>query len=492
MTALSLLFLLACSGGTDDDTGTTDGGTSDGGTADGGTTDGGTGDGGGTWTVTDAYDFESAFQPGVSSVAYDGQIMRHLLIDDLKSHLDGITARIDAGSFFPAEGDVKAELLFYFEFDSDTSGMVAPLESTDPAPLQTTYLEVSSGKDLKGKLAGNDSVTDHKDWSTQFVGWPQSGVTSPESLVLAWIDQIDAAAVARANGDIPLDPTGAPIGSIALTADGLDLAQLLEKFLRGGIAFSQGTDDYLDDDVKGKGLLSDHTVADGDNPWTPLEHQWDEGFGYFGAARTYGGWSDDLIADPGYADIDSDGAIDLLTELCWGHSANAAKRDLGASDSAPLDLTAQAWSGFYEGRALLSSTAGTALTEAQMDELKGYRNQAEQAWELAIATTVVHYINDTLRDMGAIGTDDYSYADHAKHWSEAKGFALALQFNPRSPLSDADFTLLHELLGTAPVLSGESALDAYANDLRSARSLLGAAYDIDASNLGDDDGNNGL
>jgi len=496
LTTFALLFLLACTGDKDTgsdtsgDGGTSDGGTSDGGTSDGGTSDGGGGDGGAT--TADAYAFESAFQPGVSSVSNDGQIMRHLLIDDLSTHLGGITARIDAGTFFPVAGDVKSELLFYFEFDSSTSGLVAPLKSTDPAPAQATYDEVSTGKNLKDKLAGNDSSTDHKDWSSEFVGWSDPGVSSPESLVLAWIDMIDAAAVDRANGNIPLDPTGAPLSAIYLTADGQDLNQLLNKFLRGGVAFSQGTDDYLDDDVDGKGLLADHSAADGDEAWTPLEHQWDEGFGYFGAARTYGSWSDELIADTAYEDVNGDGKIDLLSEVSWGHSTNAAKRDRGASKTAPMDLTAQAWDGFYLGRALLSSTAGTALTTAQLDELKGYRDQAEQAWELAIATTVVHYINDTLQDMGTIGTPDYSFADHAKHWSEGKGFALGLQFNPRSPLSDADFALVHELLGDAPVLTGSSELEAYAEDLREARAILGAAYGIDASNLGDDDGTNGL
>ncbi len=488
MSIATLLFLLlACKGG-DDDTSNTDGG-ADGGT-DGGT-DGGA-DGGGTWTATDAYEFESAFAPGTSAVAYDGQVMRQLLIDDMKTHLSGITARIDGGSFFPAPGDVAEELLFYFEFDSSTSGQVPLLKATDPAPLQSVYDEVSSGKNLVDKLAGNDTATDHRDWSTAFVGWPQDGVASPEDLVRAWISEIDAAAVARANGSIPLDPQGNPIGAIYLMADGRDLQQLLEKFLRAGVNFSQGTDDYLDDDVAGKGLLADHTAPDGSNPWTPLEHQWDEGFGYFGASRTFGGWSDELIASPGYVDVDGDGAIDLLRELTWGHAGNAAKRDLGASAEAPMDLTAQAWEGFMNGRALLSATAGAALTEAQMTELKGWRDQAVRAWELAIATTVVHYINDQLQDLGRIGTTDYVFADHAKHWSEAKGFALAFQFNPRSPLSDADFALLHERLGTAPVLTGEAEIDAHRQDLIEARALLGAAYGIDPKNLGDDDGTGGF
>ena len=115
------------------------------------------------------------------------------------------------------------------------------------------------------------------------------------------------------------------------------------------------------------------------------------------------------------------------------------------------------------------------------------------AWEKAISSSVVHYINDTLQDMGAIGTADYSFDDHAKHWSEMKGFALSFQFNPRSPMSGADFETLHGYFGVAPVLSsaGDAALADYAADLLAARALIGEAYGFDSANLGDDDGTNG-
>ena len=86
-----------------------------------------------------------------------------------------------------------------------------------------------------------------------------------------------------------------------------------------------------------------------------------------------------------------------------------------------------------------------------MDALKAHRDMALDAWEKAVAATVVHYINDTLQDMGKMELD-YSFSDHAKHWSEMKGFALGLQFNRFSPLSDADFGTLHNYMGTQPVL----------------------------------------
>lgn len=276
-----------------------------------------------------------------------------------------------------------------------------------------------------------------------------------------------------------------------LTAHGQDLQQLLQKFLTGAVAFSQGSDDYLDDDLEGHGTRSSHGALEDGKPYTALEHAWDEGFGYFGASRDYCGGDDAVVSSPGYADTWSpDGAIDLLTEVCWGHSTNAAKRDFGAV--VPTDFTAQAWEGFHGGRALLASIDGD-LSADQLAQLHAYRDQAVSAWEAAIAASVVHYLNAVLQDMAAFGTDTYDFTAHAKHWSEMKGFALSFQFNPRSPLSDEDFVALHDALGTAPVLptADAGAIDAYRDGLLGARAQIGAAWGFDAANLGADDGTGG-
>jgi hypothetical protein len=226
-------------------------------------------------------------------------------------------------------------------------------------------------------------------------------------------------------------------------------------------------------------------------PYTALEHAWDEGFGYFGASVDYCGGDDKVIADVGWSDtVSEDGAVDLLTEVCWGHSVNAAKRDRAGLLS--VDLTAESWAGFLEGRALIASVDGE-LSADQLDALRAHRDRAVGAWELTIATSVVHYLNETLVAMRDEADETYDFAEHAKVWSEAKGFALGLQFNPRSRLSDDDFAALHAHLGDAPVLPGdpEAVTEARAG-LRAARALLGEAYGLEASVLGDEDGLNGL
>jgi len=425
------------------------------------------------------YAFGSRDDPSVDSVSNDGQQLRHVLIADLKAYLGGLTADIDGGAALEP-GDVRDTALSFLLFDSSTSGSATHGVVTDPSPLQTTYDDISSDKDLFGKLAGNDSGdTDHEDFNEDFAGWPGSG--SPEALIRTWLDTIDAAAVDRAGDTIPTTPGGDPISQVFVDAEGRDYQQLIDKLLRVGIAFSQGADDYLDDDVPDKGLLADHTALAEGKPYTPLEHQWDEGVGYFGISRNYAAWTDDQRLTT-WADTNDDGAIDLLTEKVWHAANNAAKRDSGSATGTTLGDDAIA--AFTAGRQLLASTTD-ALTPEQLGELQGHRDDAVEAWEKTIAATVVHYLNEIVADQDAIGSASYSFEDHAKHWSEAKGFAFAFQFNPRSPMTDEQFQELHDALGTAPVVQdgGPVSLPDYRAQILAARDLVGTVYGFDPADV---------
>ena len=437
--------------------------------------------------VPTSYSFDSNFVDG-SSVSYGGQTFRHVLISDMKAQMGNYTGRLTDG-WIAADGDVTAEMEFYLDYDGETSGDVPLLISTDPAATQSTFGEVGGGKNLLGKLAGNDATGQHKDWATEMVGWDDAAVTTPESLVRHWIATLDAQVVAWSNGDQPMDPDGNPIAAVHVTPEGQDLQQLIQKFLLGTVAFSQGTDDYLDDDIDGKGLNSDNTEAEEGKGYTALEHGWDEGFGYFGAAQHYGDFTDEENAS-GYQDANGDGSIDMLTEVNFGHSVNAAKRDKGASTDAPTDFSEGAWQAFLNGRHIIAQ-AGGALSDDDYVALQAERDTAVTNWEKAISATVVHYINDVVQDMDAYGTEDFSYTGLAKHWSEMKGFALSFQFNPRSPVSAEDFAAIHAAMGHGPAWPGSDEAADYRAGLLSARDMLGAAYGFDDDNMSDDNGQNG-
>ena len=460
--------------------------------------------------VPATYAFGSRFNAGESGLNYSGQITRQVLIKALYAHIGGLTDRVDMGTLTATTGSVVSELNFFLEFDGATSGDTPHGINTTPATKQTTIGELSTSTKLINKIAGNDFKTDHKCWNPEkvegctnsaFVGWSLTGTTTPEGFVRTLFQLIEDNALARQSGDTPLDPSGAAITKTFVTASGHDLQQMIQKFLMGAINYSQGTDDYMDDDVDNKGLKAQNSAPDKDGKaYSSLEHAWDEGFGYFGAARDYKNYTDDEIAGKdgrdnyktGYHDTNEDGAIDLLSEYNFGHSVNAAKRDRGSADGAKTDYTTATIDAFVKGRHLITTADGDLSTQ-QLEEVKAQRDIAVASWEMAIVGTAVHYINDLLQDMETFNTSDYDFYKQAKHWSELKGFALSLQFNPRKKISDADFASLHEKIGDAPVLPNASDADitAYKAALIAARGILAASYGIDAKNVGDDKGENG-
>ena len=442
--------------------------------------------------LLDYYDYESKSLTGISSVSYTGQIARQLLINDL-SKLIGAelsdASTFDTNGTFVNRDEVINALNSYFDVaDYDVVSQRPLLTLTTPSSLQSMLVDLSSSsKNLVGKVAGNDATGQHKDWNNgEFVGWGTKGSTTPEQLIRILFGMLADNAQTQLDGAVRQDPFGNDITNISLTSDGLDLKQLIQKFLLMSVAFSQGVDDYLDNDVAGKGLLSDHT--DTTKAYTSLEHQFDEAFGYFGAARNYLDYSDEEVAAKGgrddyqlYHDTNGDGSIDFNSEYNFSQSTNASKRDRGATVA--NDFSKTAMTAFLQGRKLLNDTAGVDLTEAQRTELYGYRDTVVDTWEKAIAATVVHYINDLRSDLEKIGTDDFSYANTAKHWSEMKGFGLGLQFNKTSLLSDEDFAMVHSIMGDMPVLIGEAEVTAYRVSLLTARDLLQAAYAFDADNV---------
>jgi hypothetical protein len=439
------------------------------------------------------YEFESRFTPGQSSVNYTGQAMRQVLIAELDGYIERLTDQVESTP--PATGDVTDELLFYFEFQLDVSGEVALTLETTPPLLQKVYNDFGGTRQLRDKLAGNDSSTDHKPWNTpgNFLGWSEGGASSdtPTELVTYWFGLLDELAVQRGLGNVPLDPNGTPIAKVYITAKGQDLHQLIQKFLTVGVGFSQGADDYLDDDIAGKGILSPNT-QDNTSPYTVLEHAWDEGFGYFGAARDYDQYSDEELSGEGgraeyqsYHDTSADGFIDVTREYNFSVAVYCAERDRGSVDA--TDFTKTIFDALVAGRQIIADAADPLTTE-QLNALTTQSKIVTSTWEQCLAATVVHYLNETLADMETFGTAEYSFEEHAEHWSEMKGFALGLQFNPDSPMLEGTrFTDFHSRVGDAPVLpndaGGQTAIDEYKAALQAARAIVQEAYAFTTPNV---------
>jgi len=439
-----------------------------------------------------------------SSVSYGGQTARHALIAELKNYIGSdLQSDLDNGSLTTKAQVIEKLNSYYDATEESWDGF----EITFTDAKQTFFNEISSSyKSIKDKVAGNDASGQHKLWNGEkddagnftgeniaFAGWGDKGSITPDGLIQSFFNQLADIAIDNL-GSIRTAPNSSEEIPVYVTASGTDLNQLIQKFLLMSVAYSQATDDYLDEN---KGLAADNIAGDkdGTKAYTALEHQFDEGFGYFGAARDYLAYNDNEISGKvssnedgrsdwnGEHDTDGDGKIDLLSEINLGNSVNAAKRDRGSKNNdAATDYTKEAMEAFIAGRNLINVNSGMALTDDQKTELLTYRDTAVNAWEKSVAATVVHYINELNSDLERISTSEFSFSDTAKHFSELKGFALGLQFNPYSPITNDQFEEFHMLVQDEPVLVEANVAD-YQADLIKARDILQSALGFDTDNV---------
>jgi hypothetical protein len=439
------------------------------------------------------YDFPSKLIAGDSSVSHSGQATRQILINEIKNLIssdefqnatDKDTALGMLNAVYSAgTSDAPGNLIItnVYTPGQEATPVNVSIKTADATLKQTDYSDVSGGKNLQSKIAGKDNLLS----AGEFIGWDVDAAgddtakgegvnAAPELLIQEWFDTL-----AERAGDNNADTS-------YVTEEGLDLQQLVQKFLLGAVTYSQAAEDYLKLD---KGLVKQNSTEDKEGkPYTSLEHQWDEGFGYFGAAHDYNLYTDAKNKAQQDNDTNLDGEIDLYSEYSFGHSVNAVKRDKGSADNAAAtDFSKGAMDAFIAGRSLIQANFGTdpVLGEGYQAELVEISIVALNNWEKAVAATVVHYINDVTADYEKYATADFNSKDLAKHWSEMKGFALGLQFSQVPVISMADLKSVHEAFGEAPVLLGadQAAVIAYVAKLAEARTVIQAAYAFDADNV---------
>ena len=422
---LTAALLIACGGDDDDDNPLGSGG-----------------DGGGqTIETPTAYVFDSRFTEGESSVAYSGQVVRNLLLQDLKIFIDNL------GKDGASSASVQDMLDLYayddgYDLESLTTAGSMPV-------VENRYSSISTGKNLNGKISG-DAV----------IGY---GRTADE-LVRGWFEVI-------AGNSQDGDKLGTP--AVYTDDNGVDLTQMINKVLIGAVPYYQATGVYLAG-LLDRGNGEPHSEG---KAYTSMEHGWDEAFGYFGAARDYSRYTDEQLAGSvgDYTfDSNGDGSIDFKSEYNFGLSRNAGKRDKGG---AGVDFTGDIFAAFLAGRTLIVNQGSAAEISAQ-------REAAANGMEKVIAATAVHYINDTLADMADLGTGDENLVNLNKHWAEMKGFTVALQYNPFALISHSQLEELHGIMGQAPSYDAPGS-DAYDETVRN----YGRAKEIFQGVYGFSDGN---
>ena len=481
-------------------------------------------------------DYRFVDSAGNDTVSYTGQTARHVLINELLIAMTSLT-RSDPRS---VQQILDQQFHLYYnnrQESTDTDNVLdgepirfslagsASLVTNTNNPSDLTLASISPGKNLKDKLAGNDkchhilaqgnataACADGE--RGEFVGWnfglsADPLVRTPNDLITFLFQSFAEEASSdqlRTIATVASDVT--PVSSANVNALGHDFVQLIQKFLLGALTFSQATADYLSDDFSSEANLA---LREGKFD-TEGQHNWDEAFGYYGAARNAASYTD-LEARAksgresyryGYNDTNGDNLIDVRAEVMLGNSVNCAKRDAGsAGNASPTSFTEDAFDAFISGRKILQE-AGDAgqLSEAMQANLDAHILQAAQTWEKCIAATVVHYINDLLTDITKFVDGKFAdldnYYDYAKHWSEMKGFALGLQFSPFSPFRQAgsgytiyDLQTVLQAMGDAPVLADGSQLGqpyqggiaSYQQSLLSARDTLQDVYGFDSENV---------
>ena len=347
------------------------------------------------------YEFDSRFSDGESSVSYNGQVVRNLLINDIKTQCG-----TDAGTGNPAT------LLSMMANDNANQAI---LSVGDLTTVQAKYHDISTSH-LNDRLA---AVTDYV-----LTGYDADAAT----LVNGWINELAANGKTRANG--------------------VRLDQMIQKTLWGAVSYWQATSKYMS-----KIPDDDNTMSDDGDPYTAMEHHWDESFGYFGAARDYNtGYSDDTDRKTSpYYDTNSDGSIDFKKEYNMGWAVTAAKRDL-VTASVDYDFTKTIMDAYLEGRTLIHN-------EAPLEEILVQRTIILNTWEKVVAAVSIHYVNDVIADIaGLIAAADASTApmssvtaDYENHWGEMRAYCHGLWYNDFKLIEDVNLTRILTIMGTAPV-----------------------------------------
>ncbi len=385
------------------------------------------------------YSFESRFSSGESSVSYSGQVVRNLLINDIKTQMGA-----DAGS-----GDATTLLSM---MANDNANQAILSSAGDMSTVQTKYHDISTSH-LNDRLTAVESYI--------IPGYDANAGT----LVNGWVQECVANGKTRANG--------------------VRLDQITQKTLWGAVSYWQATSKYMS-----KIPNDDNSMQSGDANYTAMEHHWDESFGYFGAALDYNtGYSDDVDRKSGpYNDSNSDGSIDFKSEYNVGWAVTAAKRDDCSACDTNYDFTKTIFDAYLEGRTLITNQADLADILVQRDIVMN-------TWEKVVAAVSIHYVNDVVADIaGLIGAGDATVApgsdataDYENHWGEMRGYANGLLYNDFKLISDANLNRILQVMGTAPVYPSDGnfdAMQAYHDSLvGEVRAIFKASYGFSDANL---------
>jgi|MDSW01.2.fsa_nt_gb hypothetical protein len=375
------------------------------------------------------YQFASRFVDNESSVSYTGQVVRNVLIKDLKS-LAGTA------------GTASASLEALYNVGAADSAL-----SIINGQKQTAW----------GDFDGNTSKISNKIATDVLIGYDKT----PDAQMKEWFGEVPNLVAANSDGS-----------RLVQASDSLELNQMVGKGLLGVVSYYQATSVYLPriDEMDGGAYKYDNTAAVEGKTYTQLEHYWDEAFGYFGAAQDYNTYADDAARKSSY-DTNADGSIDYKSEYNFAWATYAAKRDIDCAGTCTInnDFTGTIMGAFLEGRTRIHNEETIASIVEQ-------RTIIVNAWEKMIAANIIHYAHDVISRMSDSGNKQILHS-----WAEMRAFAMALQYNQYKLISTTDLSTIITDMGTAP--PAPSTWSDYSAKLTTIISTLQSAYSLDAANI---------
>jgi hypothetical protein len=441
----------------------------------------------------DTYNFSSqTSRSGESSVDYRDAITRLVLIKELE-YLIGSKFLQDY-----ATGKTKEEVVTLLNrvYTHGTASLATNniydlhdpegIEVAGPTPIngltlmsglnlqQTHFNELSPNINLSSVMPGKAYDLHYVDGNEKiaFLGWSISGVTDendmPEAMIQQWFGVI---------ADLAID--GDSSTRVVHTNSGRDYQKLISTFLLGAIAYGQSVNLHLN-----KGLDSENSDTASDLSYTPLQHHWDMAYGYYGAARQLSQLTKSQTANqPDHNYEGSD--IDIFSEYTFDYPRDAAKRDIGTV-LYNTNFYGNPMQAFLNGRQIIDSyfPDNTTNNSEFLVDLDIQKNMIIDQWEKTIAATAIHYINETAESVLYYGQVAILNAEYFKDWSRAKGYLLALQFNPDTKIGYADYQELHNLLGAGPELDPNPRdLYKYAGKMNSTHTIFQSNYGFSTSNI---------
>lgn len=208
--------------------------------------------------------------------------------------------------------------------------------------------------------------------------------------------------------------------------NGVEYTQVVLKGLMGAVFYHQVVGNYLTEDKIGRSV-DNSTVKEGEG--TPMEHHWDEAFGYFG--------------------VPVDFPANKVGARYFGKYSDQVNQAIGSNEAI--------MNAYLKGRA--------AISNKDMDTKEAQTAILIEEWEKLVAACTILEIN---KAKAAFGDD----ASRNHLLSEAIGFALALKYNPNKKITQEQINSVLEKIG-------DNLYEVSLEDLNEAIDIISSIYGLD-------------